>query len=184
MLSRLEGMVEALLTFVSYGQPSNCRWHDDSGERWTVTQAEGGEQGDPLMPLLLSIGIQGALEKVSKSLKAGEHLCAFLDDIYLVCEPDKVRFLYDQLAEAVHKARHAHGTQSASVWRTSQIWGPRCGARMASRFWDTPLGSTKFVSSIVEERVREGTEVVGGHPHLSRIYNVLGDVVAERESTR
>ena len=54
------------------------------GERWTVTQAEFGEQGDPLMPLLFSIGIQGALEKVSKSLKAGEHLCAFFDDIYLV----------------------------------------------------------------------------------------------------
>ena len=64
---------------LSYGQPSTYSWHDDSGERWTVTQAEGGEQGDPLMPLLFSISIQGALEEVSRSLKAGEHLRAFLD---------------------------------------------------------------------------------------------------------
>ena len=38
---------------------------------------------------------------MSRSLKAGEDLCAFFDDIYLVCEPDIVRFLYDQLAEAL-----------------------------------------------------------------------------------
>ena len=45
MLSRLEGMVEAkaLLPFVllCYVQLSTYSWHDDSGERWTVTQAEG-----------------------------------------------------------------------------------------------------------------------------------------------
>ena len=66
-----------------------------------VTQAEGGEQGDPLMPLLFSIGIQGALEQVARSLGPGEHLCAFLDDIYMVCEPDRVRPLYDLLGAAL-----------------------------------------------------------------------------------
>ena len=29
-----------------------------------MSQAEGGEQGDPLMPLVFSIGIQGTLEEV------------------------------------------------------------------------------------------------------------------------
>ena len=52
-----------------------------------MTQAEGGEQGDPLMPLLFSIGIQSALEEVSQSLLVSERLCAFLDDFYLLCEP-------------------------------------------------------------------------------------------------
>ena len=33
-----------------------------------------------------SIGIQGALEKVATSLAPGEHLCAFLDDVYLLCD--------------------------------------------------------------------------------------------------
>ena len=33
--------------------------------------------------LLFSIGIQGALEEVSTLLEVGEHLCAFLDDVYV-----------------------------------------------------------------------------------------------------
>ena len=86
---------------LSYAQPSTYSWFNDEGERKVVTQAEGGEQGDPLMPLLFSIGIQGALEQVARSLGPGEHLCAFLDDIYMVCEPDRVRPLYDLLGAAL-----------------------------------------------------------------------------------
>ena len=75
---------KALIPFVmlSYSEPSTYDWVDDKGNRRTVSQAEGGEQGDPLMPLLFSIGIQGALEEVSGSLEVRELLCAFLDDIY------------------------------------------------------------------------------------------------------
>ena len=68
MLSRLHQMpgARAILPFVrlSYAQPSTYAWYDDEGERRIVTQAEGGEQGDPLMPLLFAIGIQGVLEEV------------------------------------------------------------------------------------------------------------------------
>ena len=46
-----------------------------------MSQAEDGEQGDPLMPLLFSNCIKGALEEVAGTLEAGEQLCAFLDDI-------------------------------------------------------------------------------------------------------
>ena len=85
MLQRLEQMpvARSLLPFVrlSYATPSRYSWWDDNGERHVVTQAEGGEQGDPLMPLLFSIGIQGALEKVATMLFTGEQLCAFLDDV-------------------------------------------------------------------------------------------------------
>ena len=56
MLGRLLRMpaARALLPFVrlSYAQPSQYSWYDEDGVRRTVTQAEGGEQGDPLMPLL------------------------------------------------------------------------------------------------------------------------------------
>ena len=44
------------------------------GDGGPVTQAEGGEQGDPLMPLLFLIGIQSALEEVSQSLLVGESI--------------------------------------------------------------------------------------------------------------
>ena len=65
-------------------QPSSYQWIDAGGEGRSVTQAEGGEQEDPLMPLLFSMGIKGALEEVAASLLPGEQLCAFLDDVYLV----------------------------------------------------------------------------------------------------
>ena len=51
MLTRLVQMPRArsLAPFVkmSYVAPSNCSWCDDEGRRHTVTQVEGGEQGDP-----------------------------------------------------------------------------------------------------------------------------------------
>ena len=49
---------EQLLPFVRamYGQPSTRLWEDDSGEAHTIPQGEGGEQGDPLMPLLFCLG--------------------------------------------------------------------------------------------------------------------------------
>ena len=75
-------------------QPSNYAWYDGEGERRIVTQAEGGEQGDSLMPFLFAIGIQGVLEEVATHLVDGEQLCAFLDDVYLLCEPERVEPLY------------------------------------------------------------------------------------------
>ena len=55
MLGRLHSMPAArsLLPFVrmSYAQPSSYQWIDAGGEARSVTQAEGGEQGNPLMPL-------------------------------------------------------------------------------------------------------------------------------------
>ena len=56
------------------------------------------------MPLLFSIGIQGALEKVADALTPDEQIYAFLDDVYIVCQPDRVRFLFDLLAESINVA--------------------------------------------------------------------------------
>eukprot|EP00973_Karenia_brevis_P091243 12406523-Karenia_brevis.AAC.1 len=41
-----------LLPFIRcwYGAPTNFQWLDDSGEAHLITQGEGGEQGDALMP--------------------------------------------------------------------------------------------------------------------------------------
>ena len=49
-----------------YGLPSSCFWEDDSGVVHTVTQAEGGEQGDLLMPALFSLGQHLALSKITR----------------------------------------------------------------------------------------------------------------------
>ena len=67
MLERLLRMpaARAIFPFVrlSHTSRSSYSWWDDEGIRHNVTQAEGREQGDPLMPLLFSIATQGALEE-------------------------------------------------------------------------------------------------------------------------
>ena len=105
MLTRLSKMPEArkLLPFVrlSYAGVSSYTWFDEKGERHVVNQAEGGEQGDPLMPLLFSIGMQGALEHHAGQLQEGEDVFAFLDDVYILCEPHRVHTLHTLLEAAL-----------------------------------------------------------------------------------
>jgi len=49
----------AMLPFVRvfYGAPCTFVWTDDEGVTHLVCQAEGGEQGDPLMPALFALGL-------------------------------------------------------------------------------------------------------------------------------
>ena len=60
-----------------YGSPSSYLWEDASGVTHTIPQSEGGEQGDPLMPLLFSLGQPSALEAIQEDLNEGEFLFAF-----------------------------------------------------------------------------------------------------------
>ena len=62
-------------------------WEDASGTVHTVHQGEGGEQSDPLMPLLFSVGQHAALEAIQRKLPT-EKLLAFLDDIHVVSRPE------------------------------------------------------------------------------------------------
>ena len=149
-----------------------------------VTQAEGGEQGDPLMPLLFSIGIQGALEQVARSLGPGEHLCAFLDDIYMVCEPDRVRPLYDLLGAALHREAGIRlHTGKTRVWNRGGIvparveeLGPDVWSGDSIKVLGTSLGMVQFVSSLVEERIAEERrlwEAIPSVPDLQCTWQLL-----------
>ena len=101
MLTKLKDLprARAALPFVrmSYGALSTYLWQDDEGRTHTVEQGEGGEQGDPLMPAQYSLGQHAALEAVQRQLQEGEHLFAFLDDVYVLCQPERVRVLFDLL---------------------------------------------------------------------------------------
>ena len=57
--------------------PSTYIWHDSAGQPHSIVQAEGGEQGDPLMPALFSLGQKAALQTVQAELEAGETIFAF-----------------------------------------------------------------------------------------------------------
>ena len=54
---------DQLIPFIRhfYEEPSTFLWEDEVGEVHKIRQGEGGEQGDPLMPLLFCLGQHRAL---------------------------------------------------------------------------------------------------------------------------
>ena len=64
--------------FQFYASPLEFVWHDAAGQPHTVTQAEGGEQGAPLMPASFALGQRAALAEVQARLAPSELLLAFL----------------------------------------------------------------------------------------------------------
>ena len=73
------------------------QWQTFSRSSPIWTQGEGGEQGDPLMPLLFCLGQHPALSAASAQLEPGEKLFAYLDEIYIVCRPERVGAVFNLL---------------------------------------------------------------------------------------
>ena len=122
MMHGLLGMEggENFLPFVRqfYGRVSQYLWDDVEGVTHTISQGEGGDQGDPLMPMLYSLGQHRALEAVNRSLRPGETLMAFLDDVYVVTpDPDRVGAIYTSIQEHlwVHSSIRIDGGKT-QVW--------------------------------------------------------------------
>ena len=52
-----------------HSEPSAYLWEDAEGVVRTIHQGGGGEQGDPLMPLLFSVGQHGALSAIHEGMR-------------------------------------------------------------------------------------------------------------------
>ena len=80
-LMNVEGGGQAIPFVRSFcGSSSSYLWEDRFfWHHHTIPQGEGGEQGDPLMPLLFSLGQHGALQAIDSDLNDNEVLFAFLD---------------------------------------------------------------------------------------------------------
>ena len=91
-LLQMEGG-DRMLPFVRlfYSDPSVFLWEDDVGAVHHIVQGDGGEQGDPLMPLLFCLGQHAALVVVAERLEVGERLFAFLDDFVCYLQPRTFR---------------------------------------------------------------------------------------------
>ena len=126
MLNALQEVPAAnrCLPFVSmfYTQPSTYVWHDQEGNPHDITQAEGGEQGDPLMLALFSLGQKAALQAVQQQLQPGEALYAFLDDVYTIVSPARVRPVFDLLSHHLFHSAHIQlNTGKTRVWNAAGL---------------------------------------------------------------
>ena len=173
----LEGLMQvdggsATLPFVRmfYGAPSEYLWEDDFGQVHTTSQGECGQQGDALMPLLFALGQHGALETTARTLRAGEFMFAFLDDIYFITAPNRVGAIYATLQEALwaHACIAIH-LGKTKVWNASGIRPEICTVleRMAR---ETDRTARVWRGSEVPED-EQGMKVLGtplGHPQYVR----------------
>ena len=126
-LARLEGGSSAL-PFVSlfYGEPSLYLWEDEKGHTHEIRQAEGGEQGDPVMPALFELDQHRALNAFQTQLLPGESLYTFLDEIYLIATPDCALFFYAIVEQELWRhARIRVHTGKTRVWNRAGERPPR-----------------------------------------------------------
>ena len=166
----------AMLPFLrlSYAKPSHYAWLDSEGQEHFVVQGEGGEQGDPLMPLLFSLGIHAALEKVQAELLEGELLFAYLDDIYAVAEPARVRAIHDRLAAALLDTAGIRLNEGKTrVWNRAGIQPPGMDD-LGEEVWSpagvtvlgTPVGTNAFVQHHTEERLADEARLWDAIPEV------------------
>ena len=166
-----------------HGSPSTYVWEDAEGVEHFILQGEGGEQADPLMPLLYSLGQHGALEATQEELADGENLVAYFDDIWVVSPvPETVSHVYGSLQRNLfsHARIRVHGGKT-QVWNRSGIRPEGCDAleRIAqaadprARVWrgsgetdlppsqqgivvlGTPLGDPAFIQAHLDKKADE-----------------------------
>ena len=61
------------------------------------------EQGDPLSPLLFSLAVHASLRHANESLREGEYLFAFLDDVYTVTPKNRATEVARMVASRIHE---------------------------------------------------------------------------------
>ena len=149
-----------LLPFVraTYCQPTCHKWKDQDGVQHDVHQHEGGEQGNPLMPLMFSLAIHNALVEVKASMRLGEMLFAFLDDVYVVATSQRIREVCNLLNETlaiVGIQLHAGKTRTWNRAGTRPADLEDLGPEEGIKILGTPIGSDQFVADVAQARLEE-----------------------------
>ena len=117
-LSRVPGGREVLpFVLMFHGTPSSYMWEDGTGTMHRIAQGEGGEQGDPLMPLLYALGQHQALVAAKNRLAESEKVFAFHDDVYMVTSPARVGVAHTAMQEELfrHASIQIRGSKT-KVW--------------------------------------------------------------------
>lgn len=185
MLQKLRSLpnASAALPFVRlfYGRPSEYTWYDDEGCAHTILQGEGGEQGDPLMPALYSLGQHDALRHASAELHADGYLFAFLDDVFLVTSRERAA---EATTLVTQKTEDMAGVQThlgkLEAWSAAGGPAPPGLTALSPSTWKgnlpehlnglvvlgAPLGHPAFVKSFTEERVSEEQRLLEALPDM------------------
>ena len=162
-LAHVSGGASALpFVHLFYGRPSRYLWEDDHGVVHAIEQGEGGEQGDPFMPLLFAVGQHAGLVATQERMQGNERLFAFLDDIYTLTSPSRVAPVHPVVTEEL--GRHAHISINE---RKTHVWnmGEGCAELQQVAEVADPTARVWRGAGVAEEE--QGVRVLGapvGHP--------------------
>ena len=148
---------------IFYGQQSTFYVSGLGGDdAFDVTQGEGGEQGDALMPALFSLGLNLALRDARASLQEGETAFAFLDDVYLLVKRANARARFDRYSQAIFDfTRVRTNLGKIRCWGCGSATPPPGIAELGAEVWrgnlavdkqglimlGSPIGSVDFAAS-------------------------------------
>ena len=150
-LRKLHAIAPALIPFVRlwYGQQSTYFWWDQDGQRRTIHQGEGCEQGDALAPAPYALGQHDALVAADEQLRPGECLAAFLDDVYLVTTPSRAREALDVVTSSIEtRAGVTANLGKTRVYNRDGGPAPPGIAELGANVWrgDAPEAERGFVA--------------------------------------
>ena len=175
--------LRALIPFVrtAYAQPTSYEWEDQQGSRHQIWQHKGGEQGDPLMPLLFCLAVHNPLTAVQDQLRSGS-TCLRSWTTFMWCLSQSGRVPSSTLSlrswvraqeSSCTQARPGCGTGPAIVLPTWRNSVPMCGTLQELKFWGLQLvpqnSSTRFALPDWRKRTNYGRQSSG-----SLICNALG----------
>ena len=154
-----------LLPFMckTHATPSCYKSVDVEGHTHEIWQHEGGEQGDPLKPLLFSLAIHNALAEVKGQMQDGEFVFAFLDDVYIISSPARTRTINILVQDRLHTMAGIQLHQGKTrVWigegtclANCEGFGEEVWSPTGVKILGIPIGSQEFVRSLGVERLQE-----------------------------
>ena len=173
-----------------YVQPSTYLWESEDGTEHHVEQGEGGEQGDPLMPLLFALGQHASLRAIDDRLAEGDRLMAFLDDVYITTDPERLQHAYECVERVLwrHSRIRVHEGKT-QVWnsggerpefcdvleRVAQVADPEARVWKGSglptteqgiRVLGTPLGHVDYVETQLRDRLEDHQVLLNRIPEV------------------
>ena len=119
------------------------------------------------MPAFFALGLHDTLVRVPGQMLPGEHLFAYLDDIYILCKPARVRTLYNllklalkedtglDLNEGKTRVYNKAGTEPAEVRQLGpDVWmgsHDREAKDRGLKVLGTPVGTPAFATALGEK---------------------------------
>ena len=151
------------------------------GQVHEIDQGQGGEQGDPMMPLLFSLGQHTALQSSQEQL-GNARVFAFLDDVWVESAPDRVSEVYATLQTELwrHSRIRVHDGKT-QVWNRGGIRPPGCDALDRAARAVNPDHTTVWRGSVDAATHEQGIKVLGtplGHDDFIRAH--LEQIVQEQ----